>query len=138
MQDAFTVRRGPDGKRNPAKTANPLLARSVGRLEPRDQVVQAKLLETFPHRVELARCVLDQLAALLAELECLAQAGLAGVELLDDLLDAGDRGLVARRLNAHLSTSSRTRAATQPSAMRSSKFFTFRTAAAPASGSPSR
>src|SRR5690242_2344150 len=115
------------------------LARGLsGRFQAGDQLVQAQLLEAFPHRLELAGRVLDQLAALAAQVERRAQAGLAGVELLDDLLDAIDRGLVAGgRCCRHLSTSSRTPAGTLPSAMRSSNSCTSRTAAAFASGWPS-
>src|SRR3954454_4693328 len=114
-----------------------LLARLPGRFQPRDQLVQAQLLEALPHRLELGRGVLDQLAALSTQVERLTQARLARVELLDDLLDAVDRRLVARGSNCHLSTSSRTRAGTLPSAMRSSKSCSSRTAAELPSGSPS-
>src|ERR687889_52416 len=58
-------------------------------LEPRDELVEAELLEALCDGVELACAELDQAAALLAELERLPQAGLAGVEAADDLLDAG-------------------------------------------------
>src|SRR6185312_5624120 len=115
-----------------------LARRLSGRFEPRNQLVQAELFEALTHRLELAGRVLDQLAALAAQVERLAQAWLARVELLDYLLDAVDRGLVAGgRCCRHLSTSSRTRAGTLPSAMRSSNSRTSRTAAAPASGRPS-
>src|SRR5690242_11139533 len=112
--------------------------RLSGGFEPRDQLVEAQLLEALAHRLQLGGRVLDQLAALPAEVERLAQAGLARVELLDDLLDPIDRSLVAGgRLCGHLSTSSRTRAGTPPSAMRSSKSCCSRTAAALPSGRPS-
>src|SRR5919197_1421757 len=150
MQDVIKVRPAPDGKRCPAKSrphggGKPLVMRVWGasarglarRLQPRDQLVQAQLLEALSDGLQLACRVLDQLAALTAQVERLAQAWLARVQLLDDLLDAVDRRLVGCRLHGHRFTSSRTRAGRVPSAMRSSKSSTSRTAAALASGSPS-
>src|SRR5260221_8317718 len=62
----------------------------------------------------------DGLAALAAELERFAQAGLAGVEPIDDLLQPLDRGLIGLRLLAHPSLPSRSISApTPPSAKRS-------------------
>ena len=49
-------------------------------LEPRHELVEAQLLEALADRVELGGAELDQAAALAAELERLAQAGLAGVQ----------------------------------------------------------
>ena len=60
------------------------------------ELVQLQLLQPLAHRVELAGAVVDQLAALAAEVEGLAQARLARVEAVDDLLQPLDRGLVAR------------------------------------------
>ena len=64
---------------------------ALGRLEPRHQLLEPQLLEPAADRVELAGAVLDQVAALLDEVERLAQAGVAGVEPADDLLDPRDR-----------------------------------------------
>ena len=58
-----------------------------GAFEPGHQVVQAQLLEALADRVELGGAVLDEVAALLDELERLAQAGVARVQPADDLLD---------------------------------------------------
>ena len=63
-------------------------------LEPRDELVELQLLEPLADRVEFAGAVLDELTTLLDEVERLSQAGLAGIEPADDLLDAGDGGLV--------------------------------------------
>ena len=67
-------------------------------LELRGEVVEPQLLQPLAHLVQLGGAVGDQLAALAAELEGLAQAGLAGVEPVDDLLQPLDRGLVGVRL----------------------------------------
>src|SRR4051794_25665074 len=67
---------------------------STAGLQPRDELVEPQLLEPLPDRLELARAELDQPAALLAELERLAQPGLPGVQLGDDRLDALAGGLV--------------------------------------------
>src|SRR5829696_1283055 len=69
-------------------------ARAAADLEPGDQFVEAELLEALGDGVELAGAELDEAPALLAELERLAQAGLARVEAADDVLDAGAGGLV--------------------------------------------
>ena len=58
------------------------------RSEPRDELVQAQLLQGAADRVELARAPLDQRLALAHQLERLAQARLARVQAADDLLDA--------------------------------------------------
>src|SRR5437660_8151834 len=81
-------------------------------LQALDQLVEAELLEALADRLELAGAPVDQLAALAAQLERLAQAGLAGVQPLDDLLDAR-RGVFVGLLD-HDSESS-TRARTAPS-----------------------
>src|SRR4051812_28163962 len=69
------------------------------RLEARDQVVEAQLLETLADRLQLARGELDQPLALLAELERLAEAGLVRVEPADDVLEPLDGGLVGGGLS---------------------------------------
>src|SRR4051794_33109426 len=71
-----------------------LLASLPRRLQPRDQLVEPQLLEPLPDRLQLRGGVLDQLAPLAAKVECVAEARLASVELLDDLLYAVDRRLV--------------------------------------------
>src|SRR4029077_3877392 len=84
------------------------------------QPFQPQLFETLADRVQLRRAVGDQLAALAAELERFAQAGLAGVESLDELLQPFDRGLRGLRLLAHPSLLPRSISApTRPSAKRS-------------------
>src|SRR5919198_4470517 len=65
--------------------------------EPGDELVEPQLLEPAPDRVELARAELDEPAALLAEVQRLAQPGLAGVQSLDDLLEPRRGGLVGLR-----------------------------------------
>src|SRR4051812_10817963 len=69
-------------------------ARAAAGLEPGDELVEAELLEALGDRVELARAELDEAAALLAQLERLAEPRLARVEAADDLLDAGAGGLI--------------------------------------------
>src|SRR5687768_10405006 len=71
----------------------PALLRAGARLEPGDELVELELLEPLPDRIELGGADLDEPAALLAELERLAQAGVAGVQTADDLLEAA-RGLL--------------------------------------------
>ena len=66
-------------------------ARAAAGLEPGDQLVQPQFLEPRPDRLELAGAELDSAAALLAQLQRLAEPGLAGVEAADDLLDGGRR-----------------------------------------------
>ncbi len=66
-------------------------------LELADEIVEVEALELAGDGVELALAVLDQRLALAAELERLAELGLALVEAEDDLLESLDRGLVARR-----------------------------------------
>ena len=56
-------------------------------LEASHELVEAQRLEALAHRVELAGAELDEPAALAAELQRLAQAGLAGVEPPDDRLE---------------------------------------------------
>src|SRR4051812_49837070 len=80
------------------RTGRDLRGRS---LEPRDQVVEPKLLQTLSDRVQLARGELDQALPLLAQLQRLAQAGLVRVEPPDDLLEPLDGPLVRHRLSAH-------------------------------------
>jgi hypothetical protein len=62
--------------------------------EPGDELLELQLVKSLADRVELAGAVHDELTALLDEVERLPQAGLSGIEAADDLLDAGDRGLV--------------------------------------------
>src|SRR4051794_28318403 len=63
-------------------------------LEPGDELVEPQLLQPASDRVELGGAELHERAALLDELERLAQAGLAGVEPADDLLEPRGGGLV--------------------------------------------
>src|ERR687887_26212 len=67
-------------------------------LEACDELLEAQLLEALADRVELAGAELDQAAALADEVERFAQAGLAGVQALDDRLQARGRRLVGLRL----------------------------------------
>src|SRR3954454_858504 len=69
-------------------------ARAGAGLEAGDELVEAELLEALRDRVELAGAELDEAAGLLAELERLAEPGLARVEAAYDLLDARAGGLV--------------------------------------------
>ena len=78
-------------------TSAPSGTTAGGRVETGRQVVEVQFLQALADGVELAGAVIDQLLALGAEVQGLAQAGLAGVEAVDDLLEALDRGLVARR-----------------------------------------
>lgn len=77
-------------------------------LEPRDQLVEAQLLQAAADRVELAGAELDERAALLDELEGLAQPGLAGVQPADDLLEPRGGRLVGSIRSAHSSILART------------------------------
>ncbi len=81
---------------------SPLLGASGlgGGVQPRRQLVELQLAQTLAHRVQLGGAVGDQFAPLTAELERLAQAGLAGVEPVDDLLQPLNRDLVAIRFLA--------------------------------------
>ena len=63
-------------------------ARGAAGLEPGDELVELELLEAAADGLELAGAELDEPPALLAELERLAQPGLAGVQAADDRLDA--------------------------------------------------
>ena len=63
-------------------------------LRERSATVPAQGKERYEDNA-LAGAVVDKLLALLAEVQGLAQAGLAGVEAVDDLLEALDRVLVA-------------------------------------------
>ena len=74
-------------------------------LQARDELVEAQLLQPAADGVQLAGAELDEPAALLAEVERLAQAGLAGVQALDDLLEPRGGGLVALRGGAHAPSS---------------------------------
>ena len=49
-------------------------------LEPGDELVEPKLLESLADRVELAGAVLDELASLFDEVERLPQTSIAGIE----------------------------------------------------------
>src|SRR5215210_6117758 len=113
-------------------------ARAAAGLEPGDELVEAELLEALGDRVELARAELDQAAALLAQLERLAEPGLARVEAADDLLDAGAGALVGEGGGvAHdPSPYGRGRTDTVPSASRSVSSACSRAAAAEVTGSP--
>ncbi len=111
-------------------------------LEPRRELIQAQLLEALADRVQFRGAVGDQLLALAAEVEGLAKPGLTGVEPVDDLLEAPNRGLVALRLLAHPFSSrsiceSSTLAPTLPSAKRSRRRPASAAPAALVSGSPS-
>src|SRR6476661_1481445 len=68
--------------------------RAAARLEAGDQLVEAQLFEAAADGVELGGAELDELPALLDEVERLAQAGLARVQAADDLLQARGRRLV--------------------------------------------
>src|SRR3954463_16442733 len=70
-------------------------------LEPRDEVVEAELLEPLTDRLELSRRELDQALALGAELERLAQAGLVRVEPAGDFPQPLDGALVGSRFSCH-------------------------------------
>jgi hypothetical protein len=67
-------------------------------LQPGDEILQAQLLQPLSDRLQLGGAQLDEAAALAAQLERLAQTGLAGVQAPDDLLQPRGSGLVARRL----------------------------------------
>src|SRR6266851_4810414 len=73
---------------------------SSGRLlfEAADELVEPELLERVADGAQLARAQLDQGLALADEREGLVEAGLAGVQAADDLLDASRRRLVGLRL----------------------------------------
>ena len=58
------------------------------------EVVEIQFLQALADGVELGGAVVDETAALFAEVQGLAEAGLAGVEAVDDLLEALDRVLV--------------------------------------------
>jgi hypothetical protein len=68
-------------------------------LEPRHELAELQLLQPLADGLELGRAALDERAALAAELERLAQPRLAGVQPLDDVLQARGRRLVGQRLN---------------------------------------
>src|SRR4051794_36944035 len=72
-------------------------------LQARDELLEAQLLESLADCLELGRAELDQAAALADEVERLAEPGLAGVEALDDRLQAGGGGLVGLRRGRALS-----------------------------------
>src|SRR3954447_26883546 len=100
------VRARPDGKAVISAVcgiAPSVAGRLLGSraLEPGDQVVRLQLLEPLADCIELACRVLDQLAALLHELERLAQAGLVRVEAGGDRLQPVDLRLVGARLRRH-------------------------------------
>jgi hypothetical protein len=107
-------------------------------LEPRDHLVEAQLLEAVRDGVEFAGAELDEALALLAQLERLAEARLAGVEAADDLLDASAGGLVGSGGSvAHdPSPYGSGRTDTVPSCRRSVSSACSRAAAAEVTGSP--
>src|SRR5215204_1899350 len=69
------------------------------------KLVELQLLQPRPHGVQLSGAVGHELAALTAEIEGLAQAGLAGVEAIDDLLQPLDCHLIALGLVRQSSSS---------------------------------
>src|SRR5690349_2878683 len=81
-------------------TPRPSAGRLAGRRQLLGQLVQLELLQVLAHRVELGGAVVDQVAALAAELERLAQTRLAGVEPVDDLLEPLDSHLIGLRCRA--------------------------------------
>src|SRR6185312_5382396 len=117
------------------RSAGARLGRRPLGLQAGDELLEAQLLEPLTDRLELVGAVLDQVAALLDEIERLAQAGVAGVEAADDLLDPGD-GLLIGGLCVQPVNSSSTRAASTPSWKRSRTSNASRAAAAEPSGSP--
>ena len=86
-------RRGGDAARTAA-----LSRRARPGLEPRHELAELQLLQPLADGLELGRAALDERAALAAQLERLAQPRLAGVQALDDLLQARGRRLVGQRL----------------------------------------
>ena len=70
----------------------------LGRFEARDELVEAQFFEPLADGLELGRAELDEPAALTAQIQCLAQPGLAGVQASDDRFQAGARGLVGQRV----------------------------------------
>src|SRR5947207_3727480 len=106
-------------------------------LESRHELVQPQLLEAPADGLQLARAEVDQLAALLAQVERLAQTGLAGVQPADDLLDPGGGRLVGAGLGVlgHGSSSSM-RARTRSSWTRTDTARAARAAAALVSRAP--
>ena len=71
--------------------------RPAAGLQARHEVAEVQLLEALADGLELCGAQLDERAALAAQLERLAQPGLAGVQALDDLLQARRGVLVAQR-----------------------------------------
>src|ERR1700681_4764133 len=67
-----------------------------------DEIVEPQLLQRVPHGVQLARAEFDQRLAFPDQLERLVQAGLAGVQATDDLIDPGRGGLVGLGLGLML------------------------------------
>ena len=90
------------GRRRGRRARRRLLFAGPG-LELADEVVEVEPLKLAGDGIELALAVLDERLALAAELERLAQLGLAGVEPDDDLLEPLDGGLVAARLRVRFS-----------------------------------
>ena len=86
-------RRGGDAARAAA-----LSRRARPGLEPRHELAELQLLQPLADGLELGRAALDERAALAAQLERLAQPRLAGVQALDDLLQARGGRLVGERL----------------------------------------
>src|SRR3954453_1692250 len=73
----------------------PVGASAAPGLEPRDELVEAQLLQPGAAGPEPRGAELDQRAALPAQLQRLAQPRLARVQAADDRLDARRGGLVA-------------------------------------------
>src|SRR5690349_21322597 len=115
------------------RSAGARLGRRPLGLQAGDELLEAQLLEPLTDRLEFAGAVLDQVAALLDEVERLAQAGVARVQATDDLLDPG-HGLLVSGLFVH--RSSFTRAPSTPSWKRRRRSRASRAAAAEPSGSP--
>ena len=71
--------------------------RRLASFQPRDELVEAQLLEPLADGLELGGAELDERAALAAQLQRLAQAGLPGIQPGDDRLQPRAGGLVGQR-----------------------------------------